>query len=202
MSPSRHEREARRARSSRSFTAREERRGRSSGHPALFVEYPLVEYEDMPQGGAYPHGFIARAAQLIGCPDPSAIVHLCSGSVRGALTFDYRAEAGPSVVADVRWLPIRPGSIRWALIDPPYGADYAEHLWDLAAVYPTPTVIMRELVVALAIGGRAGFLHQLIPNLPDGLRRVSTHAIGTGPGYRLRAFTVVERTHDAEPLFG
>lgn len=166
-----------------------------SGHPALFTVDPAFELDRMPEGGGYPHGFIELSAQLMGIPveDLGGVVHLCSGSVRAARTFDLRDGAGAAVRADVRELPIRSGSVRWVMADPPYDQDYAEEIWSMGKAYPTPMVMLREVGRILQPGGRAAFLHHLVPGLPPTLTRVGTYGVTTGPGYRIRALTIVER---------
>jgi hypothetical protein len=165
----------------------------ASGHPALFDAAPAFELDRMPEGGGYPHGFIELASRLMGCDDLAGVVHLCSGSVRATRTFDLRPGAGSAVRADVRELPIRSSSVRWVMADPPYDQDYAEALWSMGKQYPTPMVLLREVGRILAPGGRAAVLHHLVPALPPSLARLGTYGVTTGPGYRIRALTIVER---------
>jgi hypothetical protein len=205
--PSRAEREMRRARSSRKLVGRgsvndgeHDSFGCVTGHPAFSAWHQAFELGRMPEGGGYPEGFIERAAQLMGVDDLGSIVHLCSGSVRARFTIDLRADVGATVRADVRWLPIRPSSVRFILCDPPYEQDYAEALWGLGKQYPTPAMILREAAIALAPGGRIGFLHHVVPGMPDDLRRIGTWGITTGVGYRIRAFTIAERVLEPERL--
>lgn len=175
---------------------------------------PALELGVFPDGGGYPIGFVEAVAPLLRAT-PADLVHLCAGSVRGGrLTIDVRAEvlpAGhqyhepgirPDVCADVRWLPLGPATVDAVLIDPPYDQDYAEDLYGTGNVYPTPTVLLREVAGALRLGGRVGFLHHLVPMLPTGLRQVAVYGVATGPGYRIRAFTVAERVDPAEQLDG
>jgi hypothetical protein len=200
------EREKRRARSARKLSAAgrqgKDGEGCSTGHSPMFSMAPALELGHMPEGGGYPVGFVQAAARLLGCQDLSALVHLCSGTMRAPLTFDLRADVGAAVRADVRWLPIRPASCRWILADPPYGDDYAEELWGLGKQYPTPTVLLRECAAALAPGGRVGLLHHVVPVQVDGLRTVGVWGVSTGPGYRIRAFTVLERPGQLDLLGG
>lgn len=164
-----------------------------TGHPTLFGSVPAYEFERMPEGGGYPEGFIEKVAPMLGCQNLGAIVHLCSGSIRGRFTFDLRPTSAAAVLADCRELPIRSASCRWAMVDPPYEQDYAEALWGMGKQYPTPAVLLREVARILAPGGRAAFLHHLVPALPAELARAGTYGITTGTGYRIRALTVVER---------
>lgn len=162
---------------------------------------PGVRARTDARGGGYPEGFIERAAQLLGCDDLASIVHLCSGSVKARFTFDIRADVGAAVRADVRWLPLRPGSVRFILVDPPYEQEYAEALWGLGKKYPTPAMILRECAEVLEVGGRVGLLHQIVPGMPEQLRRIGTYGITTGVGYRIRALTIAERVELDASLF-
>lgn len=204
-----------------------------TGHPALLASAPAYELERMPEGGGYPVGLIELAARLMDVRDMTRVVHLCSGSVRAPLAFDWRPPWGRlgcpdvttvtpqyrwlerhaelvecphdpphprssgsscSVQADARRLPIRDSSVRWVMVDPPYGQDYAEELWGLGKVYPTPAVILRECARILRPGGLVAFLHHVVPALPEALERVGmVHGVTTGPGYRIRALTIARR---------
>lgn len=167
-----------------------------TGHPTLFATVPAYEFERMPEGGGYPEGFIEKTAPLLGCQDLGEIVHLCSGSIRGRFTFDLRPTSAAAVMADCRELPIRSSSCRWVMVDPPYDIGYAEALWSMGKQYPTPAVLLREVARILVAGGRAAFLHHLVPELPPELARAGTFGITTGTGYRIRALTIVERRAD------
>lgn len=169
-----------------------------TGHPALFgLTPPAFELGRMPEGGGYPIGFVELAAKLMGCYELSDVVHLCSGSIRARRTFDLRPTSAAAVVADVRELPIRSGSVRWVMVDPPYDQDYAEVLWGMGKQYPTPAVVLREACRILVPGGRVAFLHHVVPTLPEGMARVGTWGVTTGTGYRIRALTIGERTGEA-----
>lgn len=198
------DREAIRARSSRAWGGRNNRTGEAectTGHAPLFATHVAYDLDRQPEGGGYPVGLVELAARLMGVTRLEQVVHLCSGSVRGPLTFDVRAACRPAVVADVRILPIRSSSTRWVMADPPYGPDYARELWDLEDVYPTPTVLLREACRILAPGGRVAFLHHIMPALPDGLERLHTIGVTTGAGYRIRALTIAERVEPPASLF-
>jgi hypothetical protein len=171
-----------------------------SGHPALFADTPAYELGRLPEGGGYPEGFIELAVRAMGCSAAGEILHLCSGSVRAARTIDIREAMRPTICADVRWLPIRPASIRWALADPPYGMDYAEAIWGLGVKYPTPTVLLEECAEVLVDGGVVGYLDQLVPPLPATLELVSVTGLYCGTGTRMRALTVARRRSRAQLL--
>jgi SAM-dependent methyltransferase len=170
-----------------------------TGHPMLFDVLPAFELLRMPEGGGYPVGFIELAARLMGCSsDLDAIVHLCSGSIAARRSFDLREASAAAVRADVRELPIASSSVRWVMADPPYDRDYAEELWGTGKQYPTPAVLLREISRILVPGGRAAFLHQLVPGMPVGLKRIALYGVTTGIGYRIRALSIVERIDESE----
>lgn len=194
-SPESQAREAIRARSTQKLQSRRsDRRGSAEasavGHPAIFDAKPAFELGPIPEGGGYPLGFVELAARLMEIQDLGAVVHLCSGSVRGRRTFDIRAEVEPASIADCRRLPVRSCSVDAIMVDPPYGQDYAEAIWGLGKVYPTPIVLLRECARILRPGGKVAMLHQLVPIIPAGLDRVGVWGVSTGPGYRMRALTI------------
>lgn len=173
-----------------------------SGHPVMFGDpQPVVELGRMPEGGGYPHGLIQFAGKLMGVTNHAKVVHLCSGSVRAPLTFDLRPTTAARCIADVRHLPIRAGSVRWVMVDPPYSQEHAEDLWGTGAQYPTGAALFREVRRILEPGGQVAYLHFLVPKLPAGMQRISTHGVTTGPGYRIRALTIARRLHDEQGLF-
>lgn len=171
-----------------------------TGHPVLFGDpRPAVELGRMPQGGGYPVGLIEFAGRLMGVTDHRQVVHLCSGSVRAPLTFDIRPESEARCIADVRFLPIRAGAVRWVMCDPPYTQEHAEDLWGTGREFPSSAAIMREVARILEPGGLVAYLHFLVPRLPDQLQRISTHGITLGAGYRIRALTIARRRGHGAP---
>lgn len=186
-----------RHRSTRKYTGNKNRGGFDdavTGHPAMFAHQPAFDFDVMPEGGGYPIGYVEWAATLLGVTDLAQVLHLCSGSLHARYTVDARHEARPSIVADVRLLPIRSSSFRWVMADPPYAVDYAAEMWNLGHIYPSPTVLLREACRVLVPGGRVAFLHHVVPRIPPGLERVATYGVTTGPGYRIRALTIAEKT--------
>lgn len=200
--PTRAASESRRARKGRKLSGAERNGGNEciTGHPTLFAVAPAFELGRLPEGGGYPVGLIELAGRLMGVTNMAEVVHLCSGSVAAPRSFDLRAESAASCRADVRWLPIRPGSVRWIMADPPYGMDYAEELWSLGRQYPTPRVLLRECAQALAPGGQVALLHHVVPMMVPGLERVGTYGIYCGTETRIRALTIARRLDPLEAL--
>lgn len=189
-------REQRRARSTTKLSGLAGRRGEeATGHPAMMDVRPAFELGRLPEGGGYPQGFVELCARLMGCHELDQVVHICSGSLKAARTFDLRPAAEPAVICDVRWLPIGRGQVRWIMADPPYSAEHAEDLWGTGKAYPTPIVLLRECAEVLVPGGRVAFLHFLVPHLPPALTRIGTWGINVGPGFRMRALTIAEKAN-------
>ena len=123
-------------------------------------------FDDFPEGGGYPKGFLRWAYLQMGVDDPREVLHLCSGSVRSGITVDIRAETRPSIVADCRHVPYPDGSFRFILADPPYSRQYAANLYGTASVYPKPGQILKEASRLLSSGGRVGLLHFMEKMVP------------------------------------
>lgn len=68
--------------------------GCDTGHPAFLNIAPAFLLERMPEGGGYPVGLIEEAGRIMGVTDYSQVLHLCSGSVRAALSLDWRPPWG------------------------------------------------------------------------------------------------------------
>ena len=190
------DRERRRARSKRRLTGvADGSEDCITGHPALFDIPPVFELGRMPEGGGYPVGFLELVHRWLGVTAPEEVLHLCSGSVIAPRTIDARISSHASIIGDVRWLPIRRASIRWAIADPPYGQDYAEAIWGEAVgkIYPTPMNLLREAAEVLVDGGLVAYLDHLVPTLPDELERVNIIAVYCGTQTRMRALTIARR---------
>ena len=165
------------------------------GHPVLFGFAPALVYDAHPDGGGYPKGFLDRAYLTLGVTDPTAVLHLCSGSLRIGVTVDIRPEMQPQIVADCRNVPLPDASFDWIMADPPYSEQYAANLYGTAADYPKPGQIMREMSRLLRPGGRCGLLHFQVPMHRPPLRMVGVWGVSTGAGYAIRAWTVFEKAH-------
>jgi hypothetical protein len=181
---------------------RRDKAAQGAGHPVLFGVPEAWRYDDFPDGGGYPIGFLERASRILGISDPTAVLHVCSGSVRTGLTVDVRETRRPRVVADGVWLPFRDDAFQWVLADPPYSQEYAANLYGTAEHYPSPHVLAMECLRVLKPGGRLGFMHHMVPKFTRPGRLLKVYGISQGPGYNIRAWTVMTKDHqlDALPL--
>lgn len=167
---------------------------KGQGHPIMYGKpKPAVLFDAFPEGGGYPKGFLEWAFELMGVTDPEQVLHLCSGSVRSGVTVDVRPECQPSIVADVRCLPLADETFNWVLADPPYAEDYARNLYGTHEVYPKPGEILREAARVLRPGGLVGLLHHLVPVTRKPLKMRGVWGITTGNGTAIRAWTLCEK---------
>ena len=162
------------------------------GHPILFGLPEAKMYDDFPEGGGYPKGFLPMAFERLGVSDPTRVLHVCSGSVRTGICVDVRESTHPTVVADGRRLPFRDGEFRWVMADPPYSAEYAETLYGTGAVYPSPHALAQECLRVLQPGGFLGFMHHMVPKIRGG-KFLKVYTITQGPGYNVRAWSVIRK---------
>jgi hypothetical protein len=169
--------------------------GRRTGHAAMWRLSEVVDIDLFEEGGGFPVGFLEFALRTLDCDDPSRVLHVCSGSVRGPFTVDRRASVRPAVQADARALPFLDGSFRWVIADPPYSRTWAKVLYGVTArQYPTPGGIVREAMRVLRPGGRLGLLHYMVPPYAAAtVRLVGCWGITVGPGSTIRAWTVLEK---------
>ena len=173
-------------------------KSRGSVHPIMYGKPQRAKhFADFPDGGGYPRGFIEWACELMGCQDPDAILHLCSGSVATGTRVDVRAEMKPDIVADCRSVPLPDESFDFILADPPYSEEYAANLYGTKQHYPKPGQIMREASRLLRPGGKVGLLHFQVPMIRKPLRIVGVYGVTTGCGYAIRAWTLAEKRSNA-----
>jgi hypothetical protein len=167
----------------------------------MFGNPRRVEHFDaFPDGGGYPLRFVDWALKIMGCGDPSKVLHLCSGSMQTGITVDIRPELTPDIVADCRAVPLPDGSQMWILADPPYSEEYAENLYGTGADYPRPGQIMREAARLLKPGGLVGLLHFQVPMIPPELVIEQVFGVTTGCGFNIRAWTLCRKAAKASTL--
>jgi len=164
------------------------------GHPVMYGKpKPALHFEDFPEGGGYPKGFVEWAYELMGVTDPSKVLHLCSGSMVTGVRVDIRANTNPDIVADCRAVPLPDESFDWILADPPYSEDYATNLYGTRDSYPKPGQIAKEAARLLRPGGKFGLLHFQVPMIRKPLKMLGVYGITTGAGYAIRAWTLCEK---------
>lgn len=146
--------------------------------------------------GRFPRGWLRHVlkSRLLGDVKRDEILHVCSGTLATSerWTVDIRVEARPTVVADGRQLPFRDGAFKAVLLDPPYTEEYARNLYGLK--YPRASHLLREAARVTKPDGRIGILHIFVPFAPPGCSLVDVYGVTTGVGYRMRAFTVWQKS--------
>lgn len=161
------------------------------GHPIMYGKpKPALHFQAFPEGGGYPKGFIEWAFGMMEVPDPSKVLHLCSGSVVTGIRVDIRPETHPDIVGDCRNTGLPDESFDFILADPPYSESYAENLYGTGKDYPKPGEILREACRLLKPGGKVGLLHFLVPMTRKPLRLLGVWGITTGAGYAIRAWSL------------
>jgi hypothetical protein len=152
--------------------------------------------------GRYPKGFLGHVLrqQLLGDVERDEILHVCSGTLSASerWTVDLRLEARPTIIADGTKLPLLYACFKAVMLDPPYSDAYARDLY--GTENPRPSWLLREAARVVRPGGRIGILHVSLPFLPPACEFVKSYGVTTGLGYRIRAFTVYQRTQEALPL--
>lgn len=164
------------------------------GHPIMYGRPKLAAHFDaFADGGGYPIGFVEWALEEMGCDDPAAVLHLCSGSVVTGTRVDIRPEMKPDIVADCRNVPLPDESFDFILADPPYSEEYAAVLYDTELDYPRPGQILHEACRLLRPGGKVGLLHFQVPMSRKPLRVLGVYGVTTGAGFNIRAWTLLEK---------
>lgn len=175
--------------------------GAAPGRAVLWDATEALDLEPAPVWGAYPQRFVPWALRAIQCR-PTEVLHVCSGALGadvGGIRVDLRAAARPDVQADGTALPFRDGTFPGVLIDPPYSVEYATALY--GTDYPRPSHLLAEAARVTRDGGRIGFLHFLVPKPGSPLLSIERiWGVTQGCGYRIRAFTVLQKRH--ADLFG
>lgn len=152
--------------------------------------------------GRFPRGWLDEIVRLrlLGDVRRDEILHVCSGTLGPVekWTIDVRVEARPRVVADGAALPFHDSCFRAVLCDPPYSEQYARNLY--GTKNPRPSWLLKEAARVVKPGGHIGMLHVAVPFAPPACRLVRVFGVSTGVGFRMRAFTVYERSAQTELL--
>jgi hypothetical protein len=170
------------------------------GRANLWNATEAVGFDPAPVWGTYPNRFVAWALDAIQCR-PWEVLHVCSGALGrdvGGVRVDIRSDAAPDVIADGTALPFRSQAFAGVLLDPPYSIETAAELYGTG--YPLPSRLLTEAARVTRAGGRIGFLHLLVPRPVPSLSLERVFGVTQGCGYRIRAFTVLQRRHP--DLFG
>lgn len=169
---------------------------------------PKVKYY-----GAYPAGFLERARVLLPVLRHEPVLHVCGGHAKeypnwevlcpNDVTCDLDPATAPDLVWDVQQRGIPgpgrfdgSGLVQWRgiLADPPYTRDDAAKYAVGAAALPEPGHIVRDAMDVLALGGRVGLLHYVVPRPPKvGVKFVAKIDVWCGFGNRVRSFSVFEK---------
>lgn len=170
------------------------RGSKGRGHAVMFGKpKPWVHFDEFPDGGGYPIGFVEWALKEMGCEDSSSVLHLCAGSVKTGVRVDIRPELRPDIIADCRSVPLPDSSQDFILADPPYSQDYARNLYGTHEHYPRPGEICREAARLLKPGGLFGLMHFQVPMIRKPLSIVNVYGISQGLGYAIKAWTLMKK---------
>ena len=175
------------------------RKGTPPGRASLWTASEVQIKVPEPIFGCYPKTFLTFALRELRTTRDE-VLHVCSGALsaeHGGVRVDVRGRAAPTVRADGRALPFRDSCFRAVLLDPPYSVEYAKDLY--GTEYPRPSHLLREALRVVQPCGRIGFVHFLVPMPPKGARFVRVWGVTQGCGYRMRAFTILERRQDNLP---
>lgn len=155
--------------------------------------------------GAYPAGFLHRARALLGVQSYDTVLHVCAGKVRDYpyrgfgphdLTLDLDPACKPDMLHDAREpFPVQNHSICAVLIDRPYTPDDADHYTPGRDKLPSASLLLKNALAVVPVGGKVGILDYEWPAPPPGdvAKEVAVIAVYTGRRNRARVFTVWER---------
>jgi hypothetical protein len=161
--------------------------------------------------GGYLAGFPERARVLLGCSIDDSMLHACGGMARdypykrafgpNDKTLDLDPACKPDFLQDARepfpWQSTnKDGSNNaWAgiLIDPPYSEQDATHYITGAEKYPSPSLLVKNAIEVLNIGGRVGIIHYYPPKHPKNAMMVACIGIIAGFNSKIRVYSVYEK---------
>ena len=169
---------------------------RGNGHPIMFGKpKKAILYDDFPEGGGYPKGFLEWAFETIGVKDQQKdkVLHLCSGSLRTGVRVDIRPSTHPDYVADCRNVPLADESFEFIMADPPYSEQWAENLYQTGSSYPKPYDIVKESCRLLKPGGLLGLMYFQVPYFRKPMKLVGVWGITQGIGYNIRAWSLLKK---------
>jgi len=168
--------------------------------------------------GGYLAGFPERARVLLGCNINDSVLHVCGGMAKdypyqrgfgsNDKTLDLDPACDPDYLQDARehypWCPPIGNGISPAiatrepwpgiLIDPPYSAEDATHYLPGSEKYPSPSLLIKNAMDVLPIGGRCGIIHFYPPKQPKNSMMVACIGIISGFNSRIRVYSVYEKT--------
>jgi hypothetical protein len=161
--------------------------------------------------GAYLGGFPERARALLGVSINDPVLHVCGGKARyypykgGFGPYDATIDLDPDTYPDHVWDARKPYTFipeygdphahyRAMLADPPYSTADAESYAPGAANYPPPNLIVKNMIDALPVGGRAGIIHYILPKAPSNTKFIAAVGVLCGFNNRIRVFSVFEKT--------
>lgn len=153
--------------------------------------------------GAYLGGFPERARILLGAAHDDPVLHVCGGMAKhypyaagfgpNDKTMDLDPATEPDLIGDAAVRGDYPHfgqGFRHMLADPPYSITDAEHYAPGADKYPSPNVIVRNMIDAVPVGGRVGIIHYILPACPKNAKFVACVGIICGFNNRIRCFSV------------
>jgi hypothetical protein len=155
--------------------------------------------------GAYPNGFLERAKALLG-GSRTVTLHVCGGHakkypnrklVERDYTLDLDSATAPDYHADAREpFPEYTVCDKWPaiLLDPPYTEVDAEKYAPGVAMFPSANQLLGHALRAVAVGGKVGMLHYILPQPPrENVKFVACIGVIVGYNNRMRCFSVFER---------